>query len=43
MQLNSRKDSRQQRIEQALKNNLKKRKIFQNKINIKREYKKIKK
>ena len=32
MKLNSRKDSRQQRIERALKNNLKKRKIFQNKI-----------
>ena len=41
MQLNSRKDSRQQRIEQALKNNLKKRKIFQNKIN--KDNKKIKK
>jgi len=33
MQLNSKKESRHLRIEQALKNNLKKRKIFQNKIN----------
>ena len=33
MQLNSKKESRQQRIGQALKSNLKKRKIFQNKIN----------
>ena len=41
MQLNSRKDSRQQRIERALKKNLKKRKIFQNKIN--KDNKKIKK
>tara|TARA_B100001996_G_C18349042_1_gene473235 strand:+ start:500 stop:625 length:126 start_codon:yes stop_codon:yes gene_type:complete len=32
MQLNSKKESRHQRIERALKNNLKKRKIFQNKI-----------
>jgi|TARA_B100001750_G_C15318700_1_gene501064 hypothetical protein len=41
MQLNSRKDSRQQRVKRVLKNNLKKRKIFQNKINI--DNKKIKK
>ena len=33
MQLNSKKELRQQRIEQTLRNNLKKRKIFQNKIN----------
>tara|TARA_B100001250_G_scaffold383877_1_gene378176 strand:- start:2921 stop:3043 length:123 start_codon:yes stop_codon:yes gene_type:complete len=33
MQLNSKKVSRQQRIERALKNNLKKRKIFQNRTN----------
>ena len=32
MQLNSRKEQRLQRIEQALKRNLKKRKKFQNKI-----------
>ena len=31
MQLNSKKELRQQRIERALKNNLKKRKLFQNK------------
>jgi len=41
MQLNSKKELRLQRIERALKNNLKKRKIFQNKIN--KESKKIKK
>jgi len=41
MQLNSKKELRHQRIEQALRNNLKKRKIFQNKIN--KENKKIKK
>ena len=41
MQLNSKKESRNQRIEQALRNNLKKRKIFQNKI--KKEIKKLKK
>ena len=41
MHLNSRKEQRLQRIEQALKRNLKKRKIFQNKIN--KESKKIKK
>ena len=33
MQLNSKKELRYQRVEQALKNNLKKRKIFQRKIN----------
>ena len=33
MQINLKKELRHQRIEQALKNNLKKRKIFQNKIN----------
>ena len=33
MQLNSKKELRLQRIERALKDNLKKRKIFQNKIN----------
>ena len=33
MQLNSKKELRQQRIEKALRNNLKKRKVFQNKIN----------
>ena len=41
MQLNSKKELRLQRIERALKDNLKKRKIFQNKIN--KENKKIKK
>ena len=41
MQLNSKKELRFQRIERALKDNLKKRKIFQNKIN--KESKKIKK
>jgi len=41
MQLNSKKELRLQRIERALKDNLKKRKIFQNKIN--KESKKIKK
>ena len=41
MQLNSKKVLRRQRIEQALKNNLKKRKLFQNKIY--KENKKIKK
>jgi len=30
MQLNSKRELRHQRIEQALKNNLKKRKVFQN-------------
>ena len=33
MQLNSKKELRYQRVAQALKNNLKKRKIFQRKIN----------
>ena len=33
MQLDLKKELRQKRIERALKNNLKKRKIFQNKIN----------
>ena len=32
MQLNSKKESRLLRVERALKKNLKKRKIFQNKI-----------
>ena len=41
MQLNLKKDSKQERVKQALKNNLKKRKIFQNKIN--KVNKKIKK
>ncbi len=41
MQLNSKKELRHQRIERALRNNLKKRKIFQNKIN--KDNKKIKK
>jgi len=41
MQPNSKKELRYQRIEQALRSNLKKRKIFQNKIN--KEKKKIKK
>jgi len=41
MQLNSKKESRHPRIERALRNNLKKRKIFQNKIN--KESKKSKK
>jgi len=41
MQLNSKKELRHQRIERALRQNLKKRKIFQNKIN--KESKKIKK
>jgi len=35
MQINLRKEQRYQKIEQALKNNLKKRKIFQNKTKIK--------
>ena len=33
MQINLKKEKRQQKIERALKNNLKKRKIFQEKIN----------
>ena len=41
MQLNSRKELRHQRIEQALKKNLRKRKIFLNKTN--KEKKKVKK
>ena len=41
MQLNSKKELRLQRIERALKGNLKKRKVFQNKID--KESKKIKK
>ena len=41
MQLNSKKELKQQRIVQALRNNLKKRKIFKNKIN--KDSKKIKK
>ena len=41
MQLNSKKELRLQRIERALKDNLKKRKVFQDKIN--KESKKIKK
>ena len=41
MQINQKKKQRYQKIEQALKNNLKKRKIFQNKIN--KDNKKIKK
>jgi len=32
MQLNSKKELRRQSVEQALRSNLKKRKIFQNKI-----------
>ena len=32
MQVNLKKEQKNQRIEQALKNNLKKRKVFQNKI-----------
>jgi hypothetical protein len=38
---NLKKELRQQRVEQVLKNNLKKRKIFQNKTN--KQNKKIKK
>ena len=33
MQVNSKKELKLERVRQALKNNLKKRKIFQNKIN----------
>ena len=33
MQINLKKEQKYQRIKQSLKNNLKKRKIFQNKIN----------
>ena len=32
MHINSKKETRNSRIERALKNNLKKRKIFQNKV-----------
>tara|TARA_B100001123_G_C15074317_1_gene932927 strand:+ start:574 stop:699 length:126 start_codon:yes stop_codon:yes gene_type:complete len=41
MQLNSKRELRHQRIEQALKNNLKKRKVFQNTIG--KKNKKVKK
>jgi|TARA_Y100000590_G_scaffold458818_1_gene614405 hypothetical protein len=41
MLLNSKKELRRQRIERALRSNLKKRKIFQNKTN--KENRKIKK
>jgi len=41
MQLNSKKELRHRRIERALRSNLKKRKIFQNKIS--KESKKVKK
>tara|TARA_B100000029_G_C16714310_1_gene644461 strand:+ start:264 stop:389 length:126 start_codon:yes stop_codon:yes gene_type:complete len=41
MQLSSKKELQYQRIERALKENLKKRKVFQNKIN--KRHKKIKK
>ena len=37
MQLNSKKEEKQKEIEGALKNNLKKRKAFQKKINIKKK------
>tara|TARA_B100000029_G_scaffold245524_1_gene242642 strand:+ start:509 stop:631 length:123 start_codon:yes stop_codon:yes gene_type:complete len=40
MQVNLKKEQRHQRIEQALKSNLKKRKIFQNKIKRKNKNKK---
>ena len=40
MQVNLKKELKYQRIEQALKNNLKKRKIFQNKIKRKKKLKK---
>tara|TARA_Y100000590_G_scaffold42114_1_gene44846 strand:- start:8472 stop:8594 length:123 start_codon:yes stop_codon:yes gene_type:complete len=40
MQVNLKKELKYQRIEQALKNNLKKRKIFQNKIKRKKKIKK---
>jgi len=33
MQINLKKEERKKRIERSLRNNLKKRKIFQNKIN----------
>ena len=41
MHQNSKKEKRQQRVEQALKNNINKRKIFQNKFT--KENKKVKK
>ena len=41
MQINLKKEQKHQRIARALRSNLKKRKIFQNKIN--KEIKKIKK
>ena len=41
MQINLKKEQKRQRMSRALKNNLKKRKIFQNKIN--KESKKSKK
>ena len=37
MQINLKKEQKYQRIERALKNNLKKRKVFQNKINKKKK------
>ena len=40
MELNSQKDSQHYKIEHALKRNLKKRKIFQNKIRKNRKIKK---
>tara|TARA_B100001123_G_C15014415_1_gene908901 strand:- start:599 stop:721 length:123 start_codon:yes stop_codon:yes gene_type:complete len=40
MQVNLKKELRYQKIEQALKSNLKKRKIFQKKIKRKKEIKK---
>ena len=40
MQLNSKKDLKLKRVGRALKDNLKKRKIFQNKINITKKDKK---
>ena len=41
MQINLKKERRRQRVEKALKSNLKKRKVFQNKNN--KETKKLKK
>ena len=41
MQIKLKREQKYKKIEQALKNNLKKRKVFQNKIN--KESKKIKK
>ena len=37
MQINLKKEQRRQRMSRALKNNLKKRKAFQNKIKIKKK------